>query len=259
MRKKITVASTLTLLVGAAVVGCVTPPEPLHPAAPGFTKIVSDPTSSEYVFCRGCDDAAPTKKTAVAPVIIDPQLLKEAIIASVKPKQEKKPETPALTPEQSAIAYSRKQIEEVGLTLKMSALSPDSIRKMQTRIRAMEKQVASNSTALITVEFKAASKEFEPPAETEKVLVPAAKVANHITVRGFTDANSINKNGTDIAIGRAMAARKYLVAQGVDRKKIQTRYISSGGFIADNQTPQGKAINRRVEITLQFPKSSFQP
>ncbi len=69
-------------------------------------------------------------------------------------------------------------------------------------------------------------------------------------MRGYTDSPVIDDANRKIALARALAARQYLIAQGVDPKKIRAYYKSAGGFIADNGTQEGRAKNRRVDIEI---------
>ena len=53
-----------------------------------------------------------------------------------------------------------------------------------------------------------------------------------------------------IAKARANAVRDYLVASGVDPNRIRTTHQPSGDHLADNRNPQGRHLNRRVEIEV---------
>jgi outer membrane protein OmpA-like peptidoglycan-associated protein len=98
----------------------------------------------------------------------------------------------------------------------------------------------------ITFDFNSAS--FSVPADVEKVLVPVALRVRKIHLKGRTDSSVATAGNTKIARLRANAARTYLVAHGVDSRKIIVSWTGSGNFIADNSTPEGRAENRRVDI-----------
>lgn len=104
--------------------------------------------------------------------------------------------------------------------------------------------------ALYRVSFEFGSTKFEPPADMVNTLVSAAMQASRVELRGRTDSPVKDDADQRIALGRALAARRYLVAQGVAANKIRVSYLSSGDFIADNSTAEGKAKNRRVDIAL---------
>ena len=49
---------------------------------------------------------------------------------------------------------------------------------------------------------------------------------------------------------RANAVRAYLIAAGVDPARIRATHQPSGDHLADNRSPQGRNLNRRVEIEI---------
>ena len=53
-----------------------------------------------------------------------------------------------------------------------------------------------------------------------------------------------------IARERANAVRDYLVGVGVDPARIRATYQPAGDHAADNSSPSGKGMNRRVEIEV---------
>jgi outer membrane protein OmpA-like peptidoglycan-associated protein len=100
------------------------------------------------------------------------------------------------------------------------------------------------------VVFPFASAAFDPPAELVNGLLPAALQADRVELRGRTDSHVKDDADARIALARALAARRFLVARGVPPAKIRVTYLSSGDFIADDSTPEGRAQNRRVDIVL---------
>jgi peptidoglycan-binding protein ArfA len=49
---------------------------------------------------------------------------------------------------------------------------------------------------------------------------------------------------------RAEVVTDYLVRKGVDKKLIKTQGFGSAYPVAGNDTPEGRALNRRTEIIL---------
>jgi hypothetical protein len=83
------------------------------------------------------------------------------------------------------------------------------------------------------------------------VLGSAARVANRIYLHGHTDAYVASQAGTELAIQRAVEVRKLLISRNVEPERIRLFYRGAGNFIANNSTPEGKALNRRVEIEMR--------
>jgi outer membrane protein OmpA-like peptidoglycan-associated protein len=92
--------------------------------------------------------------------------------------------------------------------------------------------------------------EFNPSYGLEGQLLQAARKGGQIEIRGRTDSNKDDGANRKIAYERAAKAKRFLIANGIPAKRIHVTYLSSGGFIADNNTNEGKAKNRRVEIEV---------
>ena len=90
--------------------------------------------------------------------------------------------------------------------------------------------------------------EFNPSPAFDKELLRLAHLSERIEIRGRTDSWTDNAIDLSIAQSRAVRAREYLLANGIEAGKIRTTFLASGGYVADNATPAGRALNRRVEI-----------
>ena len=93
--------------------------------------------------------------------------------------------------------------------------------------------------------------DFAPAPDFGKAIIQAAHAARTIVIRGRTDAEVADEMEGRIALERALKARAFLVGQGIDASKIGLKSLAAGGFIADNSSPQGRRLNRRVEIEAQ--------
>ena len=69
-------------------------------------------------------------------------------------------------------------------------------------------------------------------------------------VEGHTDSTGSYETNQALSLQRAIAVRDYLVAQGADASVIEVAGLGSDQPIADNETSEGRARNRRVEIIL---------
>jgi outer membrane protein OmpA-like peptidoglycan-associated protein len=82
-------------------------------------------------------------------------------------------------------------------------------------------------------------------------LGEAARAANRIYLHGHTDAYVASQSGAELAIRRAVEVRKLLLSRNVEPERIRLFYRGAGNFVANNSTPEGKALNRRVEIEMR--------
>lgn len=69
-----------------------------------------------------------------------------------------------------------------------------------------------------------------------------------VTIVGHTDNTGSDAINNPLSINRAASARGYLVQRGVPYRRIQIDGRGSYEPIASNETPTGKAMNRRIEI-----------
>jgi outer membrane protein OmpA-like peptidoglycan-associated protein len=83
-------------------------------------------------------------------------------------------------------------------------------------------------------------------------LIPAARQAQRITVRGRTDGTGDLNANQKLALNRALGVRSAFVSQGVEQTKIKAVYCSTC-YVADNSTEAGRRANRRVEVEMVMP------
>lgn len=107
------------------------------------------------------------------------------------------------------------------------------------------------SGAVIRVFHPVAHTAFEPSEPVAQALRSSVRGAEQIEVRGHTDSNVVNPIDKLIAIERAENARNWLINNGAEASKIRTKYFTAGNFLAENRTPQGRSVNRRVEIEIR--------
>ncbi|WP_025821594.1 OmpA family lipoprotein [Shewanella marina] len=89
----------------------------------------------------------------------------------------------------------------------------------------------------------------------EKVLVSVALVAKEyqktqLNVLGFTDSTGKADYNLRLSQVRADSVANFLLRQGINVNRVATRGMGEEQPIASNQTAQGRAENRRVEIVL---------
>lgn len=71
-----------------------------------------------------------------------------------------------------------------------------------------------------------------------------------ILVEGHTDSRGTAKKNEELSFQRADAVRAYLVSQGIPSDKIKATGIGPSRPIATNDTAEGRANNRRVELIV---------
>jgi outer membrane protein OmpA-like peptidoglycan-associated protein len=100
-------------------------------------------------------------------------------------------------------------------------------------------------------------------ASNQSALLPAAqdrlnKVADallvtkerNLTVEGFTDSQGSSEYNMVLSQKRADVVRSYLISRGYPSNLIQANGIGEDRPVADNNSAEGRANNRRVEIVI---------
>ena len=92
--------------------------------------------------------------------------------------------------------------------------------------------------------------------ESHDLLNEIARVINEhpelvkIRIEGHTDSIGSSKTNLELSKRRAAAVREYLVEQGVDARRLIAEGFGDDNPIADNETSEGRARNRRVAFTV---------
>jgi outer membrane protein OmpA-like peptidoglycan-associated protein len=76
-----------------------------------------------------------------------------------------------------------------------------------------------------------------------------------MVVYGFTDNVGTRENNMDLSTRRANAVREYLVKSGIPRDLITAEGKGPDNPVSDNNSVEGRAANRRVEIVVQPKKA----
>lgn len=74
-----------------------------------------------------------------------------------------------------------------------------------------------------------------------------------IEITGHTDSSGDEAVNLALSKARADAVADYLVSGGVPRARINAAGVGSAEPMADEDSPQARQLNRRIEIELRFP------
>ena len=103
--------------------------------------------------------------------------------------------------------------------------------------------------------------ELRPGAPVLSKMVPTlARLQNtNIIVTGYTDTTPIGPqlrqmgvtSNKELSYKRAVVAVEFFASQGVKQSLLSAQGLGDANPVAANDTPEGRAKNRRIEITLQ--------
>lgn len=168
----------------------------------------------------------------------------------------------ALGASQSDLAAS--QTAHATSAAQLSA-SQDALAIAEQRTReamsALEKLAAVKEEArglVITLSgsvlFRSDESTLLPSAQTKLGQVATALMASKersIIVEGHTDSQGSDAHNLELSQRRAEAVRTFLTGQGYDPSKIRAVGIGEARPIAENESAEGRANNRRVELVVQ--------
>ena len=108
--------------------------------------------------------------------------------------------------------------------------------------------------------FPSAGWELNPGVPVLSKIVPTLSKLQHteIVVGGYTDNATVGpqlqsmgvSNNLDLSCKRAASVVNYLSSQGVNPNLLSAQCFGDTRPVAPNDTPEGQAKNRRVNITL---------
>jgi len=99
--------------------------------------------------------------------------------------------------------------------------------------------------------FKSGKSVLEP--EASKSLDQAADALIYwsdvkVEIGGYTDSRGGTALNKALSLDRAKAVKAYFVGKGIDASRLEVKGYGSENPVADNNTPEGQAQNRRVEL-----------
>ena len=108
-----------------------------------------------------------------------------------------------------------------------------------------------NPTLSNTVLFPSNSSNFK--VASLDAIVKAMKEDTKLTIAldGFTDATASSEYNLGLSKRRATAVKNYLISQGIAASRITSNAYGEENPVSDNTTPEGKAQNRRVSISIK--------
>jgi outer membrane protein OmpA-like peptidoglycan-associated protein len=222
--------------------------------------------------------AAPEVSAADTPAadVVNPmeQARSETMNAVIAPESSRLPEPHLSSPNSFSAEGLRLKVVPVGVpeqlqtmhaNLRVAALKQE-ISTLEENVRLLSAQLEEAERAgrelslymrnvgaspRIVIKFGDKSYEAHVDAPLLDHLGNAARAANRIYLHGHTDAYVASATGTELAIRRAVEVRRLLISLNVEPERIRLFYRGAGNFVANNSTPQGRALNRRVEIELR--------
>jgi outer membrane protein OmpA-like peptidoglycan-associated protein len=154
---------------------------------------------------------------------------------------------------QNSLAGTRAELDKARSETAAALASLEQVAKVKEEARGTV--ITLDGSVL----FVSAKSELLPIAQ--KKLDDVAKALNDtapeqtIVVEGHTDSNGSDASNLKLSQDRADSVRAYLVSRGVKSERITAVGKGESTPVASNDTTEGRANNRRVEIIVQ-PKAA---
>jgi OOP family OmpA-OmpF porin len=103
------------------------------------------------------------------------------------------------------------------------------------------------------VNFDFDKSEIRPDAAVildEAASILSANPGRNVRVEGHTDSVGTDAYNQGLSERRAASVKDYLVGKGIDASSLTTAGFGESNPIASNDTADGRALNRRVELNL---------
>lgn len=113
--------------------------------------------------------------------------------------------------------------------------------------------VSEDRVALVGVNFAFDKSELLP--ESYPVLDKAAKLLKdkpdvNVEIEGYTDYIGTEVYNQNLSEERAQTVKDYLVSQGIAAERLSTVGYGQGNPVANNETDEGRAMNRRIVFRI---------
>ncbi len=170
-----------------------------------------------------------------------------------------------LAQQQAMSAEQRAAQQQANATAAMAQASAaqDQVRALQAQLRDMEAQQTERGLLVTLGDVLFAFNKAELSAQAGPRLDKLANFLKQfpdrkLLIEGYTDSVGSESYNQELSERRAMAVRDALVQRGVDTSRIGARGYGKAYPVADNASPEGRAMNRRVEIVIADEKGTLR-
>jgi outer membrane protein OmpA-like peptidoglycan-associated protein len=93
------------------------------------------------------------------------------------------------------------------------------------------------------------------PALDQLATTLAQNPTETIQIYGYTDSTGNDSINYPLSQNRAQSVQSYLISRGVQAQRISVQGLGPQNPVSTNDTAEGRALNRRVEIFVAYPAS----
>ena len=140
-------------------------------------------------------------------------------------------------------------IQEIEEIVKKYAAQKDTTPQVMVSAPMMEEE---ENWILVGVNFQLGSNKLTPesyPILLHTIEVLAEKPELRVEIGGHTDNTGSEEYNLKLSEIRAQTVKNYLVSKGISGNRLIVKGYGESMPVADNNTAEGRALNRRIEFT----------
>ena len=163
----------------------------------------------------------------------------------------------------SAEQRAAQQQAQAAAAMAQANAAQDRVRALEAQLRDMEAQQTERGLLVTLGDVLFAFNKAELSAQAGPRLDKLTNFLKQfpdrkLLIEGYTDSVGSDSYNQDLSDRRAQAVRDALVQRGVDSSRITARGYGKAHPVADNASPEGRAMNRRVEIVIADDKGNLR-
>jgi len=161
---------------------------------------------------------------------------------------------------QQALQTNTQELHEREQKLAEVQAAADRAQAQLRKMESMREEAGRLIISLSGVLFETGGNELSAQAQSRLDTVAQALAGypdRNIVVEGYTDDRGSDATNQQLSQRRADAVREYLASRGVSGDRIRSIGRGESNPIATNESAEGRANNRRVEIIVE-PKTAAQ-
>jgi outer membrane protein OmpA-like peptidoglycan-associated protein len=160
---------------------------------------------------------------------------------------------------QAQAGQAQAQAQAQAATAQMGAARASAQQQRATLLKQLNKILATQDSdrglvvTMAGVNFPSGSAELQP-AGRENLAKLAGIIATHpslkLDIEGYTDSAGKDETNQALSEKRAETVKKYLAEQGIPESSLTSKGLGKASPVTTNDTKEGRAKNRRVEIIV---------
>jgi outer membrane protein OmpA-like peptidoglycan-associated protein len=141
-----------------------------------------------------------------------------------------------------------KIVKEEVKPIEATIIEEEPIKQNETKPTTL---IASSVKTVETLLFAPNSAQIKPSKFAVLVSQLKSDEKAFVIIDGYADADASDEYNLKLSQRRANAVKSYLISKGIKASRITINAYGEKNPVADNETPEGKAKNRRVVISVK--------